>query len=345
MPKGSLEYSQMRRILLSLLFPLWLTASPLPQQYPSYRYVLSEFDIDTAYIYDPTFEAFARTHAASLRHFYHRSIKRGRSLLSYVRGELLEDGLSDLFLYLSIVESGLTSDITSFKKAAGLWQFMPQTARAYDLQVCDGIDERCDPFSSTRAAIRHLKRLHARFGKWYLAILAYNCGEGCVQKAIGEAHTDELEVLLDDQARYLPKETREYLKKIILIAMIGEEEQIDFGSADTDTAEVEVAGGTDLNALAKALSITLQTLYTLNPQFKQQHLPKKRVLYKLRIPDSVLAAFYLSYQPDTTTPSAAVTEKEETKPLLSHTVKLGDTLESLAKQYHTSAEEIREKWL
>jgi membrane-bound lytic murein transglycosylase D len=252
-----------------------------------------------------------------------------------LRGELLEEGMTDLFLYISIVESGLTIDAFSPKSAAGLWQFMPKTARSYDLEVCYGVDERCDPFSATRAAIRHLQNLYRRFGKWYLAVMAYNCGEGRLQQAIDSARTDDIEVLLDEQARYLPRETRDYMKKILLVAMIGEDEMIDFAPLEKSNGpvRVEVAGGTTLKKIASVTGIPLSSLVSLNRKFPDGKIPVKKPMYEILIPESQMARFYLRY--------SLPEERVEPKPnLISHQVVLGDTLGSIAKEHNSSEAEI-----
>jgi len=216
----------MRKFLLALLMSVGLQASPLTDRFPAYAYVLSEFDIDTGYVYDSGFERYATAHEKKMRLFYSRAQKRGEELTRVVRGALLDDGISDLFLYISMVESGMRTDAVSSKKAVGLWQFMPKTAAHYKLDVDGSVDERCDPFCATEAAVKHLEHLHKKFGKWYLAVMAYNCGEGRLGKALERAQSDDLAILIDDDARFLPKETRNYIRKILLLALIGESETI-----------------------------------------------------------------------------------------------------------------------
>ncbi len=216
----------MRKLLLALLLLGGLEASPLTDKFPAYAYVLSEFDIDNGYIYDAGFEQYAVRHEKQMRRFYKKALKRGEELTRVVRGALLDDGLSDLFLYVSMVESGMKTDAVSYKKAVGLWQFMPKTALHYKLDVSGSIDERCDPFCATEAAMKHLEHLHEKFGRWYLAVMAYNCGEGRLQKAINRAQSDDLAILVDDDAKFLPKETRDYIRKIVLLALIGESETV-----------------------------------------------------------------------------------------------------------------------
>jgi len=224
--------------------------------------------------------------------------------------------------------------VVSPKKAAGLWQFMPATAKHYNLSVCKSFDERCDPISSTNAAINYLSKLHRQFGKWYLAAMAYNCGEGRLKKAIKKAGSDELSILVGNRDKYLPLETREYIKKILLVAMIGESTTLDFASKSKDLLQVEVLGGTKLEDIAKIIEIKPSQLLSLNKQFKKGVVPKEKRIYNIIIPEEKMILFYLRYElPE---------EQKSIKPyLVSHYVSLGETLEIIAKQYHSSIEEIK----
>ncbi len=168
--------------------------------------------------------------------------------------------------------------------------------------------------------------------------MAYNCGEGRLEKAIKKAGSDELSILVDDRDKYLPLETREYIKKILLVAMIGESIALDFTPQTSlsakDLLQVEVIGGTKLSELAKMIEMKSSQLLKLNKQFKKGVVPKEKPLYKVTIPEEKMFLFYLRYElPE---------EKKSFKPhLTSHYVSLGDTLESIAKQYHSSSEEIK----
>jgi membrane-bound lytic murein transglycosylase D len=203
----------------------FLHAQSLKTQFPSWRYVLWEFDIDESYMDDPYFTAFAKKKKSKLTRLYRRVERDKAYLIRLIRTELLRMDMSDLFLYMSIVESALRCDAVSSKKAKGIWQFMPSTAHRYKL-TCKGEDKRSDPVAATQAAIAYLYDLYDRFGKWYLAVMAYNCGEGCVKRAISKAGTDDISILTDDKRGYLPKETRHYLRSIVLMAMIAESDTI-----------------------------------------------------------------------------------------------------------------------
>ncbi len=327
-----------RVILLMMLISSISFSLSIVEKYPSYAYVFAEFDVDESYVYDSDFELFVLHNEKKIKAFYKRSLDRGENFLPMMKGYLMDDGLSDLFIYLSMVESGFSPAIVSSKKAVGLWQFMPATAKHYNLSVCSSFDERCDPVSSTNAAINYLNKLHRQFGKWYLAAMAYNCGEGRLEKAIKKAGSDELSILIGDRQKYLPLETREYIKKILLVAMIGESITLDFSPepylSTKGLFQVEVLGGTVLSDLAKMIEMKSSQLLRLNKQFKKGVIPKEKAVYNVTIPEEKMILFYLKYElPE---------EKKSFKPhLISHYVSLGDTLESIAKQYHSSSEEIK----
>ena len=82
------------------------------------------------------------------------------------------------------------------------------------------VDERLDPLKSTKAAAKYLSELKEQFGKWYLALIAYNCGDGALRKAIARAGSDDIKDLLDPNKKFVGLETRNFLRKIIITAQI-----------------------------------------------------------------------------------------------------------------------------
>ena len=316
------------------IFTLEIAALDLSKKYPSYSYVFNEFDIDKSYIHDSDFEQFVLINEKNLKAFYKRSLLRGKEVLPTMKKILVGEGVSDLFIYLSMIESGFSTKAVSPKKAVGLWQFMPATAKHYNLTVCNGYDERCDTKSSTVAAMHYLNKLYKQFGKWYLAAMAYNCGEGCIENAINKAGTDELTILTDDVLKYLPRETRDYIKKILLVAMIGENNTLDFSNGVIDgLTEVEISGDTDLKKLAILLKMEYSTLQKINQNIKNEAMASYGKSVKIMIPLDKVFAFYLKYE----VKKSNINEK---KNLISHYVLIGESIESIAKNYNIKMDEI-----
>jgi Transglycosylase SLT domain len=122
--------------------------------------------------------------------------------------------------YVAVVESELKTTAISPVGAKGPWQFMPNTAHIFGLKVNKRSDERINYYKSTKAAARYLRDLHAQFGDWLLVLAAYNGGASPVYKAIHKSHSRDFWTL----QRFLPKESRQYVKKFIATAYYFENE-------------------------------------------------------------------------------------------------------------------------
>ncbi len=205
-----------------------------------------------------------------------------------------------------MVESGFISTAKSNKRAVGLWQFIPKTAKAYDLTITKLYDERLDIDKSTTSAIEYLQYLHKRFGKWYIAMMAYNCGEGRMSRAIKKAKSDDLSTLTNSTLKYLPKETRAYIKKILLLAMMGEssesippiiEDIEDNATEDINLIKkealiynltpVEITKDANLTEIANTLDMSEEDLRKINP---------KPIGDIIKIPFDKIYLFYLKYE-------------------------------------------------
>lgn len=150
------------------------------------------------------------------------ALRRMRGHSGYMRAALRREGLPEALIAIPLIESGFRSDATSRAGAAGVWQLMPGTARAYGLVVSERCDERRDPARSTLAATRLLRDLHAEFGSWHLAAAAYNAGSGRVSSGIGPAARARRGGDLAYWAgrSKLPRETREYVPRLLAAARI-----------------------------------------------------------------------------------------------------------------------------
>ena len=107
----------MQILCILILLPLYAFSSILAEKYPSYAYVFSEFGVDESYIYDRSFETFVLRHEKKIKRFYKRSMKKGEVLLPLMKDHLMIDGLSDLFIYISMIESGFSPAITASSRS------------------------------------------------------------------------------------------------------------------------------------------------------------------------------------------------------------------------------------
>src|SRR5690606_35788831 len=187
----------------------------------------------------------------------------------------------------SIVESGLNPKAASWAGAVGPWQFIKSTGKEYGLNQDQHIDERMDIEKSTDAAMRFLSRLYRTYGDWELAMAAYNCGQGNVNKAIRRAGGGKKTFW--EIYPYLPRETRNYIPSMtaVIYAMKYAPEHNIFSDSilyAADYTHLDVNQALDLEKLAAELHIDTLALLALNPEIKQAKLPATTRNYKLRVP-------------------------------------------------------------
>lgn len=206
-----------------------------------------------------------------------------------IRGKLRERGMPEDLIYMAMIESGLSPWATSPVSAAGMWQFMGPTAEAYGLRVTDWVDERRDPVRATDAALDYLQDLHDLFGSWPLAAAAYNAGPARVARAVsrhvGDTHGDE--DLYWEIVDVLPRETREYVPKIIAATYLARNaDQFGFEVERDEPYRFErvfVPGGTSLWSVARALDTPHRLLLDLNPHLIRGVTPPG-MSYPVRVP-------------------------------------------------------------
>ena len=197
--------------------------------------------------------------------------------------------------YLPVIESALRPSATSKSGAAGLWQFMITTGKRYGLEVNTLVDERRDPIKSSEAAARYLRDLHDMFGDWGLAIAAYNCGEGGVQKAVLRSGKQEG---ADFWSVYnqLPRETRGYVPAFIAATYIMNyycEHGITPREAtlplESDT--VMVQKDVTFAQIASKCNVAVDELRAINPQYRKDIVPAN---YALCLPASAIEDFIMN---------------------------------------------------
>ena len=163
---------------------------------------------------DPGFVSALRTEGKTGKNIQlQKAVERVQRLRPVLEPILREEGVPPQMAAVVLVESGGQGTALSPKGARGLWQFMPDTARRYGLVVTASLDERLDPYKSTRAAARYLRDLHTQFGNWPLALAAYNAGEDTVQRAVERTSTRDFSSIA--RTGRLPLETRSYVPAVL----------------------------------------------------------------------------------------------------------------------------------
>ncbi|MEA2111143.1 MAG: LysM peptidoglycan-binding domain-containing protein, partial [Campylobacterota bacterium] len=197
--------------------------------------------------------------------------------------------------------------------------------------INDYVDERLDFLKSTKAAAEYLTYLHKRFGKWYLAALAYNCGEGRVSSAIRKAGTDNLKVLLDPKKKYVPLESRIYIRKIVALSIMATDESFllksEYGyllnrASAYSLSVVSVPKGERISRVAKLIDMPVKELKALNSHLKYDFIPPYEEKYDLYIPYIKLSDFRQNYKPTDLQLLYKV-----------HTVVSGDNFSKIGKKY------------
>jgi membrane-bound lytic murein transglycosylase D len=173
--------------------------------------ILEDLDLDRSFITDPKLQKTYQRIINNNQKRYAKHLNDAHLFVPKIKQILKENDIPPAFLYLVMAESNFSLNAKSYKKALGLWQFMPKTGKIFGLKQDEYVDERMDIIKSTRAAVSYLKSLKKRFGKWYLAAIAYNCGEGRVYEALTRS---TLDMYLEDNKK--TKQTKEFRKIISL---------------------------------------------------------------------------------------------------------------------------------
>ena len=248
------------------------------------------------------------------------------------------EGLPEEIVYLSMIESGLNPNAVSRASAVGLWQFMRATGQDYNLNKNDSYwtDERRDPEKSTLAAMRHLKDLYNEFGDWHLALAAYNCGTGCIRRAIRKSKLEKPSYW--DILKFLPGETAIYVPNFIATAKIMMNPEL-YGFDEKEiTYQNEykydiypINEPTNLSAIAKAAGISLEELKELNPELIQNATPADRKTYYVKIPFNSSQTFTKNFES---------IPQEEKQPFIYHTVERNESLDDLARKYNVATDNL-----
>lgn len=220
-------------------------------------------------------------------------LRRSGAYRRIVTEALEKRGLPRDLMAVMFVESGCWPKAVSPAGAAGLWQFMPQTAQAYGLTVRADYDERRSIWRATDAAINHLGDLYTQFQSWHLALAAYNLGYQRLQDRLQQTKTEDF-FSLAKQPNALPAETALYVPKVLAIAVILRNLEY-FGFDDVEqlpelsASRISVPPNTRLSLLARAAGTSVRRIRDLNPQFLTDQVPDLGSITYAHLPNSGLS--------------------------------------------------------
>ena len=271
--------------------------------------------------------------------------------------------------YLAVVESALNPKAVSRMGATGLWQFMYQTGKQYNLKIDSYVDERSDPLKATAAAAKYMSNMYSIFGDWELVLASYNSGPGNVSKAIRRSGGKQS---YWDIRKYLPKETQGYVPAFLATMYLYEYHNEHGIKADravvqhfaTDT--IMIKKQMSFKQVADLLDVPVSQLQLLNPSYKLNIIPfYTDENHYLRLPTEKIAAFvsneekmyaYVQHEIDVKENpfrnSRAIAKSDEssteTKTVTQtktkyYKVRRGDNLGAIANKYDVAVSEIK-KW-
>lgn len=316
-----------------------------------YRHRLQVLDAATPFqlTYNPVVRSFIDLYAVRKREMTSRMLGLAELYFPVFEEALDRHGIPLEMKYLAVVESALNPAARSRAGAVGLWQFMLPTGKMYGLDVDSYVDKRHDVYLSTEAACKYLKYLYKLYDSWEMAMAAYNCGPGNVNKAIRRSGGARDYWAIYD---HLPRETRGYVPAFIAVNYIFNHHADHniypvapaYCAYEMDT--VQVCYPLDLNTVARLTGRSSEELRVLNPVFKQGIVPDVHQPVTIYLPKDAAGVFVaneeeLKYSwkpthgPAPVAATAAVTSTKSTNGGAAkyHTVRSGESLGAISKRY------------
>lgn len=270
------------------------------------------------------FERFrAAYQTAGGRQWLEAVYERSRPYASYILERIRYHGVPEELFFLPFIESEYSAKAVSRSGAAGLWQFMRNSIGGYDMRIDDWVDERRDFMKSTDGALRKLRYNYERYGDWLLAIAAYNCGAGAMDRAIKAGGAHDYWILRERGA--LPGETASYIPKflaVVSVAMHGGRNGLAASwLPSVDWVRVPLDRPVDLAMLAAASGTLPEVLKAGNPELRYGVTPPDG-RYSIKVPAANEAGV-----------RTAIASRDILMSVYMHSVRSGDTVSALARHY------------
>jgi membrane-bound lytic murein transglycosylase D len=305
-------------------------------------------------------KSHVKAHVTRRRSSTEKIIKRSMVYFPIFEETFTRHNMPTDLKYLSIVESALNPRAVSPVGATGLWQFMKPTGQQYKLRINSQVDERRDPYAATDAAARYLADLYERYNDWNLAIAAYNCGPGRIDKAVKKSGKSDYWA----SCKYLPKETQNYVPAFIGVAyamnyyhlhnIYPEHPQYELQILD----KIRVFDKVSFDKIAQVTGLTKETIHFLNPALNQSYVPSSKKGHIVCLPLTVMASFRAAvehtepvifgspaiqrYETEFSQVGVSTTNTfryEENKSI--YAVQRGDNLGKIAQRYNVSVNDLR----
>lgn len=315
----------------------------------------------------PLIRANARMYTRSPAHF-EQQLRQALPMIIYVQKELRANNIPGEFAMLPMLESSYRAAEPSRRgDAAGLWQFMPSTARHHGIAVNSQYDGRLDTVASTRAAIKMLKALNRQFGDWRLVDMAYNAGPYAVMGALRD-HPDLGNAPIPDIS--VSHASRTHLARLMALSCIVRDParfavKLPKAAPDDELSVVKVPAGSRISQVANLAEIPEDKLRALNPAYRSTTVPSgspRALLLPADAAQSLTTALTVNASeavaqvnplqpgmgagtaiPLPAEPTPPPSDNSPPAPVTRHRVRRGETLWSIAHEYHVSVAELK-RW-
>jgi membrane-bound lytic murein transglycosylase D len=263
---------------------------------------------------------------------FDRWLTRAGYYLPIMEQMFADSGLPGNLAYLPIIESGFNPHAYSRAHAAGIWQFIPSTGRAYGLRQNYWIDERRDPLKSTDAAIRYLRKLYKDFGDWHLALAAYNCGENGLARTMRRDNATSYWEL-----KTLPRETHNYVPLYLGSLIIAKNPDVfDFTFPSDNIFDPDVVIVNDcieLSTIAQGIDVPLDTIRRMNPHILHWCTPPDMQSVNLYLPKGKAEVFELFY--------SELPDDKKTR-FYRYRIQSGDNMMTIARRFRVPVDALRD---